>query len=119
MTKEETRSRAAVVRAMYETAKQNGKNPDFIEIYDTATRLHRLEVTLGRLACDACNYPTYDEAKQARLEMLAERIIADKIGAKCYTQRDPRGYCIRMYLQDETGRRFANSWDGETAALAW
>lgn len=119
MTKEETRSRAAVVRAMYETAKRNGKNPDFIEIYNTATRLHRLEVTLERLAVDECCSEEYDAEKQARLEQLAARIISEKIGAKCYTQRDPRGHAIRMYLIDKDGHPFVNSWDGETAALAW
>lgn len=116
---EKQRARAAVISAMAATAKANGKPADYLKMYDTARRLHRIEATLERLAEDECCSYTYDEAKQTRLENLAQKIIRDEIGCNCYTQRDPRGYAIRMYLIDEDGRRFSNSWDGETAALAW
>lgn len=119
MTAQERTNRSLVVRMMSATAKANGKDGDILKIYDFANRLHRLESTLSRLAEDACNYPVYDEAKQNRIEKLAERIIAEVIGCKCYTQRDPRGYCIRLYLQDEDGRPWFNSWDGETTGLNW
>ena len=119
MSNNDYKKRGLVVRMMAATAAANGKDSNIIKMFDLARRLHRLEVTLSRLACDQCNYPEYDAAKQARLEKLALRLIDERIGCKAYTQRDPRGYCIRMYLQDETGRAWFNSWDGETAALNW
>ena len=108
-----------VVRFMCATAKQNGKPHDEKTMNALANRLHRLETTLSRLAEDECNYPVYDEAKQERIEKLAEKLITENIGCKCYTQRDPRGFAIRMYLVDEEGRKWFNSWDGETTGLNW
>ena len=119
MTEQARKNRGLVVRFMSATATKNGKDGDIMKMYDLARRLHRLEATLSRLAEDACNYPVYDEAKQERLENLAERLITEAIGCKCYTQRDPRGYCIRLYLNDEDGRPWFNSWDGETTGLNW
>lgn len=120
MTKQEFANKTAVIRHMIDTAIYNGKKPEnTMVIYDLAARLHRLETTLNRLACDQCNYPEYDSAKQERIEKLAEKLIAENIGCKCYTQRDPRGLCIRMYLVDDEGRPWFNSWDGETTGLNW
>ena len=119
MTEQARKNRGLVVRMMSATATANGKDGDPVKMYDLAKRLHRLEATLSRLACDQCNYPVYDAAKQERTETLAERLITEAIGCKCYTQRDPRGFCIRLYLQDEDGRPWFNSWDGETTGLNW
>lgn len=119
MTKRNIKEKRAVIKAMIATAAANNKNSDFFEVLNLANRLHRLEATLNRLACDECNYPVYDSAKQERLEKLAEKLITEKIGCRCYTQRDPRGYCIRMFLIDEFGRPWFNSWDGETTGLNW
>lgn len=119
MNKKDYENRARIIKAMYATAAANGKQPDLLQISATANRLHRIEATLERLAIDECCSDNYDSAKQERLEKLAKKIITDEIGCRCYTQRDPRGYTIRMYLIDENGRPFYNSWDGETAALAW
>ena len=118
-TKEALRAKKAVIDAMCATAEKNGKQVDWFDMRDTANRLHRLEATLSRLAEDQCNYANYDYKKQERIENLVDRIIKEEIGCKCYTQRDPRGYCIRMYLVGEDGLPFFNSWDGETTVLAW
>lgn len=114
MTHEDFRRRDQIVSEMLRTAKENGKEFTFTEMMDFAKRLHRLEATLSRLAEDECCYPNYDSKKQERIENLAEKLITETIGCKCYTQRDPRGYCIRMYLNG-----WHNSWDGETTGLAW
>lgn len=119
MTKQQERNRADVITHMCITAEKNGKSGGYIRFYDFANRLHRIETTLSRLACDQCNYPVYDSAKQERLENLAESLISDYIGCKCYTQRDPRGKCIRMYLVDEDNHPWFNNWDGETTGLNW
>lgn len=119
MTNQDYINRGLVVRMMTATARNNGKKADLVTMLAVARRLHRLEATLSRLACDQCNYPVYDAAKQTRLEKLALSIIAEAIGCKAYTQRDPRGYCIRLYLQDTDGRPWFNSWDGETVGLNW
>ena len=108
-----------IINAMCATAERNGKSLKWYEMEAFANRLHRLEATLSRLAEDECNYPVYDEAKQERIEKLAEKLIRETIGCNCYTQRDPRGYCIRMYLVDDEGRKWFNTWDGETTGLAW
>lgn len=119
MTKADRIRKENIITAMCATAQANGKPADRLRMIDFANRLHRLETTLSRLAEDECNYPVYDEAKQNRIEKLAERLIRETLGCDCYTQRDPRGYCIRMYLIDEFGRKWFNTWDGETTGLAW
>lgn len=119
MTKQQYAEKSAVIKHMIATATRNGKNFNTMVIYDLAARLHRLETTLNRLACDQCNYPEYDSAKQERIEKLAIKLITENLGCKCYTQRDPRGLCIRMYLVDDEGRPWFNSWDGETTGLNW
>lgn len=108
-----------VIDHMYATAVLNGKDTSYEKVVKVADRLHRIETTLGRLAEDQSNSPEYNEAKQERLEKLAKKILAKEIGCKCFTQRDPRGYCIRMYLTDRYGRAFYNTFDGETTGLAW
>jgi hypothetical protein len=108
-----------ILSAMCATAEVNGNEYKWYEMEAIADRLHRIEATLSRLAEEQCNYPVYDSAKQERLEKLALKIISDTIGCKAYTQRDPRGYCIRMYLIDENGDKWFNVWDGETTGLAW
>ena len=108
-----------IVSAMCATAELNGHNLKWYEMEAVADRLHRIEATLSRLAEAQCNYPVYDEAKQERLEKLAIKIISDCIGCKAYTQRDPRGFCIRMYLIGEDGKKWFNVWDGETTGLSW
>lgn len=80
--------------------------------------MHRLEATLTRLAEDECNYPKYDAAKQERIEKLAEKLITENIGCDCYTQRDPRGFCIRMYLTESDGTPWYNTW-GKDVGLNW
>ena len=112
MTKKELENKQNLLKAVIRTAADNGKNADALHIINVLSRLHRLETTLSRLAVDQCMHPVYDAAKQERLETLAEKIIADNIGCECYTQRDPRGMIIRMYLKD-----FTNSWDGQTSGF--
>lgn len=119
MTKEIRARKDHIIHMMCATARHNGKEADFLNMIYFAERLHRLETTLSRLAEDECNYPVYDSAKQERIEKLAERLIRETLGCDCYTQRDPRGYCIRMYLVDDEGHKWFNTWDGETAGLAW
>lgn len=108
-----------IVSAMYATAELNGIDLKWHEMESVADRLHRIEATLSRLAEEQCSYPVYDEAKQERLENLALTIISESIGCKAYTQRDPRGFCIRMYLIGEDGKKWSNVWDGETTGLSW
>lgn len=123
MTRKEEQDRRAskitIINMMRATASHNG-NPvtDFEAL---ANRLHRLETTLGRLAEIGCcrDMSAFEEAKQERLENLAERLVRENLGCDCYTQRDPRGYAIRMYLTDEEGNKWFNMWDGETTGLAW
>lgn len=119
MTRREMENRVMIIRRMCSTAMHNGKECSYPQMARLADRLHRIETTLQRLAVDQCMYDTYDWAKQERLERLAESLIRENIGCRCYTQRDPRGYAIRMYLVDEGGRKWNNVFDGETTGLAW
>lgn len=108
-----------IVSAMCATAESNGNDLKWYEMEAVADRLHRIETTLSRLAEEQCSFPEYDEAKQERLEKLALKIIDETIGCEAYTQRDPRGFCIRMKLIDYEGNKWFNTWDGETTGLAW
>lgn len=121
MTKAEERlnRKATICINMYETAVRNNKNVSYSDICNLADRLHRMESTLTHLAEDECNYPKYDSAKQERIEKLAEKLITDNIGCECYTQRDPRGFCIRMkHLVDVDGNEWYNTW-GQDTGLDW
>lgn len=115
MTKTDMRTKELIISAMCRTAANNGKFDEEFHMRWIAGRLHRLEVTLSRLAEEDCSgeLNKADVAKQNRLEQLAEQIIRENIGCKCYTQRDPRGYTIRMYLDN-----YSNQWDG-TVGLNW
>ena len=117
---EKENNRAQVCIHMHDTAIRNGKTISYTEICDLASRLHRMETTLTRLAEDECNYGSgnYAEEKQERIENLAEKLIKENIGCECYTQRDPRGFCIRMYLFDKDGNNWYNTWGGDVG-LNW
>ena len=119
MTKQQVENKHRVIHYMLTTAKHNGKDISFVDVMSLANRLHRLEATLSRLAEDQCCCEKYDSAKQERLEKLAENLIHENLGCRCYTQRDPRGFAIRMYLVDEDGRKWFNTGDGETTGLNW
>ena len=114
MNKQEQANKTNVLLAVLRTAENNGHDFSINEGVDIIDYIHRSETTLCRLAEDQCNYPQYDEAKQDRTEKRIEKYIADVIGCKCYTQRDPRGYCVRLYLDD-----FHNVFDGETTGMNW
>ena len=119
MTNRQMEAKEWVIEMMRSTAHCNGKNDTYLEMRHFAERLHRLEATLHRLAEEECMSETYDQAKQIRIEKLAENLIREHIGCECYTQRDPRGCAIRMYLVDWEGNKRFNTFDGETTALAW
>lgn len=114
MKRAQADERSRVIRYMYRTARANGKQISYGRVIAVADRLHRLEKTLERLAYDEACEPEYDMRKQERIEKLATKVVTEEIGCRVRMNRDPRGYCIRMYLQD-----YFNSWDGETTGLAW
>ena len=115
MTKADYRRKEIIIDAMCRTAADNGKLDEKFHMTWIANRLHRIEVTLSRLAEEDCSsiLSKAYEAKRNRLEWLAEKLIKENIGCKCYIQRDPRGYAIRMYLNG-----YSNQFDG-TVALMW
>ena len=119
LTKKQKEEKEKIIDMMCATARRNGLPGDRNTIAALALRLHRTETALHRLALDECNNPTYDEKKQERLENLAEKLVKEALGCECETQRDPRGFCIRMHLVDEDGDVWSNSWDGVTTGLAW
>jgi hypothetical protein len=119
MTKQGRANRDRFISMLMSTATHHGKEIEYTQARNIADWLHRCETTLSRLAEDECNYPKYDEAKQERTEKRVEETIAETIGCKCYTQRDPRGYCIRLYLVNDQGMPWFNTWDGETSGCNW
>ena len=119
MTKQQWANKERFISMLRSTAEYHGKEIGYTQARNFADWLHRCEATLSRLAEDECNYPKYDEAKQERTEKRVEKAIAERIGCRCYTQRDPRGYCIRLYLIDNEGRKWFNTWDGETSGCNW
>lgn len=114
MTKEQYRRKVQIVDAIMRTANNNGKNIDRDEAEYIADRLHRYEATLSRLAEQQCTFPVYNAAKQERTEKRAVEFITENIGCKCHTQRDPRGFTVRLYLDN-----YFNTWDGETTGMDW
>lgn len=123
MTKQQWKNKDRFVSMLASTARFYGNEMDYFEAMDFANWLHRCEATLSRLAEYECgdegDYRKYDEAKQERYESRVEKAIAETIGCKCYTQRDPRGYCIRLYLVNDEGTPWSNTWDGETSGCNW
>lgn len=119
MTKQQLVNRDNFINRLISTATHHGKELGYLEAINFADWLHRCETTLNRLALDECETDKYDRAKQERTEKRVEKAIAEKVGCKCYTQRDPRGYCIRLYLVNDQGMPWANSWDCETSGCNW
>ena len=96
MNQQQYRKKEAIMQAMMATARRHGKDDSPWHIKSVANRLHRLEVTLSRLAEDQSNYPEYDSAKQERLEKLAENSLQMKSDASVthsVTQEDSRFAC--------------------------
>lgn len=126
MTKEQIRNKERFVSAILAAAEANGKELSYLEAIAAAEYIHRNETTLSRLAemeCDSFYYNYFWKdgvnPKQERAEKRIEKYIRETIGCKVHTQRDPRGYCVRLYLKcPETGY-FYNTWDGETSAANW
>ena len=119
MTKQQLVNRDKFISRLMDTAAHHGKELHYLEAINFADWLHRCETTLSRLATDECETDKYDFKKQERTEKRVEEAIAERIGCKCYTQRDPRGFCIRLYLVNDQGMIWANSWDGETSGCNW
>ena len=126
MTKEQTKNKERFISAILAAARANGKELDYAGAVRAAEYIHRNETTLSRLAemgCDSRFYNLYwgngVNRKQERTEQRIEKYIRKTIGCNCYTQRDPRGYCVRLYLKMQETGNFYNSWDGETSAANW
>lgn len=119
MTQQQYKNKDRFVSMLRSTAEHHGKEMTYTQALNFANWLHRCEATLSRLAEDECNYPKYDAAKQERTENRVEKAIAEIVGCRCHTQRDPRGYCIRLHLVDAEGRKWYNTWDGETSGCNW
>ena len=123
MTRESLIRRERFTHYMIATAEKNGKDVDFLEMLNFSDWLHRCEVTLSRLAEQQCCDPYFEgskaQQKQERTENRVEKAIKEKIGCNCYTQRDPRGCMIRLYLVDYEGKKAFNNFDGETCCINW
>ena len=126
MTKEQIKNKELFVSAILAAANANGKELSYIQAVGVAEYIHRNEATLSRLAemeCDGYFYNLYWKdgvnPKQERTEQRIEKYIRETIGCKVHTQRDPRGYCIRLYLKMPETNNFYNTWDGETSAANW
>lgn len=83
---------------------------------------HRL-ARLAEMECDGEYYNKYWKngvnPEQEKYERHIEDYIKRMIGCKCYTQRDPRGIIIRLYLNTPENHYYSNSWDGETSGVTW
>lgn len=126
MTKQEMRNKESFVAAILAASQANGKELSYLEAVSAAEYIRRNETTLSRLAemeCDSYFYNRYWKdgvnPKQERTEERIEKYIRETIGCKVHTQRDPRGYCIRLYLKIPETNYFYNTWDGETSAINW
>ena len=126
MTKQDARNKDMVTNAIMKYMNANGKEATLLDAIKIAEYIHRAESTLSRLAemeCDSYFYGIYWKdgvnPKQERTEERIEKYIKETIGCDCYTQRDPRGYCVRLKLKCDATENFFNSWDGETTAMNW
>lgn len=121
MNKQQQMNKIKFQNALCEIAKENGKELDILQAIKAAEYIHRAETSLNRLACMECGeeceynyFMRYYKDKRERIEKRIEKYIRDTIGAECYTQRDPRGYCVRIYT-----KKYWNVADGETMAANW
>lgn len=126
MTKKQFRNKERFITAIMAAAEANGKELSYLEAIGVAEYIHRNETTLSRIAEMECSEQSYNRywkdgvnPKQERAEKRIEKYIRETIGCEVYTQRDPRGYCIRLYLKRPETGYFYNTWDGETSAADW
>ena len=126
MTKNQIAAKQRFISAILAYADAHEKELSHMDAIAAADYIHRNQTTLSRLAEMECDYYFYNlywkngvNPKQERTEKRIEKYIRETIGCNVHTQRDPRGYCIRLYLKcPETGY-FYNTWDGETTAANW
>lgn len=121
MTKEQQANKNKYVQALQAIAEENGKTLDILQAIKAAEYIHRAETSLSNLANMECGdereynyFMRYYKDKRERTEKRVEKYIRDTIGAECYTQRDPRGFCVRIYT-----KKYWNVFDGETMAANW
>ena len=126
MTKEQIRNKARFVSAILAAAEANGKELSYMDAIRAADYIHRNEATLSRLAEEEASEYLYNlywkdgvNPKQERAEKRIEKYIRDVIGCDVHTQRDPRGYCVRLHIKYPETNYFYNTWDGETSAANW
>lgn len=125
MTRDQIRRKEKFVNAILAAAEANGKQLDYLGAVGAAEYIHRNETTLSRLAEMECSEYAYNlywkdgiNPKQERTEKRIEKYIRETIGCKVHTQRDPRGYCIRLDLMIPETNMFFNCWD-RTSAADW
>lgn len=126
MTKQQIKNKERFAKAILKTAQANGKKMTYPQALGAAEYIHRVEATLSRLAemeCDGYWYNVYWKngvyPKQERAEARILKYIRENIGCNCFTQRDPRGFCVRLHLKNEATGYFCNTWDGETSGANW
>ena len=126
MTKQNINDKKIFQKNLEIVLKHNNK-PCSEEILNKICRyLVTQEHKLNHIACmrdDAKYYKMYwingINPKQEHIEKLTLAYIEKHIGCKAYTQRDPRGIMIRLYLNIPETNYFHNNFDGETSGVTW
>ena len=104
------------------------KHPEYsYKVAETITRhLVIYEHRLNKLAEMECSSEYYNKLwkdgcnpYQEKLENDIIDYIKRNIGCECYTQRDPRGIAVRLYLNIPENNYYCNCFDGETSGITW
>lgn len=126
MTKQDLRNKE-IFKQHLATIMRLNKKPCSEEILNKICKyLVTQEHKLNHIACmrdDETYYKMFWKnginSKQEHLEKLTLAYIEKYIGCKAYTQRDPRGMMIRLYLNIPETNYFHNNFDGETSGVSW
>lgn len=126
MTKESKQARDVFETKLAIVCKLNNKPATISDIKKLTRYLTMQENRLQRLAnmsCDSKCHAKYWKngvnPEQEKLEQLTLKYIKKYIGCEAYTQRDPRGMIIRLYLNVPATNYFHNNFDGETSGVNW
>lgn len=126
MTKENKQNYDGFNKALTLFLESAGKDSSIENVKRISRYLATRERQLSRLATMECDGKFYNKywkngvnPEQEHLEALTLKFIATNIGCKAYTQRDPRGMQVRLYLKTPETHYYFNNFDGETSGVNW
>ena len=126
MTKKQKENRMIIAEKVMQFANAHGKEMDMVQALNVVDYIHRYETTLSRINEIECDEYWYKRLwkngvypKQERAEERIEKYVRETIGCEVETNRDPRGFAVKLKIKCSENNSFFNVWDGESTGMDW